>query len=347
MLRVLQALFLALAATVFTLFAAELVARMLAPQWAPQHAERSFWRHDPLLGWSHKPGQHGVLRHPDFAVQVEISEQGFRDALYPVERVEGLRRMLVLGDSFAWGFGVERDEILWNRLEARHPGWEIINTAVSGYGTDQQLLFFQERGRAFAPDVVVLHFHENDLNDVAADRRYGYPKPHFSLGPEGLVLGNVPVPGLSLPWRVRRFLRESSYLFNRLQAMEQLLDSAGPRRLHAAGVAPGAAPPVPAPTDPPDGRAVSAALLARLAQACRDAGAQLVVVSSPAPEDVRVWLARTLFDLGVPYAPLDPAFRGRPREAYKFPNDPHWNATGQGIAADAVEEFLVETAILP
>jgi hypothetical protein len=155
------------------------------------------------------------------------------------------------------------------------------------------------------------------------------------------------VPGLSLPWRARRFLRESSYLFNRLQVVDQLLDSAGPRRLHAPGVAPGVAPPARAPSDAPDSRAVSVALLARLTQACRDSGAQLVVVSSPAPDEVRAWLARTLFDLGVPYAPLDPAFRGRPREAYKFPNDPHWNATGQGIAADAVEEFLVETAILP
>jgi len=347
MLRVLQALFLTAVATVFTLFAAELVARLLAPQWAPQHAERSFWRHDPLLGWAHKPGQQGTLRHPDFSVRVVISEQGFRDAVYPVERVAGLRRMLVLGDSFAWGFGVERDEILWSLLEARHPGWEIINTAVSGYGTDQQLLFFEDRGRAFAPDVVVLHLHANDFDDVAAERRYGYPKPRFTLGPEGLVLGNVPVPGLSLPWRARRFLRESSYLFNRLQAVEQLLESAGPRQVRRAGVAPGAVPRAPAPSAAADSRAVSAALLARLAQACRDAGAQLVVVSSPAPDDVRAWLGRTLFDLGVPYAPLDPAFRGRPRETYKFPNDPHWNATGQRIAADAVEEFLVETAILP
>jgi hypothetical protein len=331
---------LVLVAVLLTLCAAELAARALAPHWAPQHAERSFWRHDALLGWSHRPGQRGTLRHPDFAVQVQISEQGFRDAEYPLGRVDGLRRMLVLGDSFAWGFGVERDAILWTRLELRHPGWEIINTAVSGYGTDQQLLFFQERGRAFAPDVVALHFHPNDLDDVAAARRYGYPKPHFTLGPEGLVLGNVPVPGLSLPWRTRRWLRESSYLFNRLQIVEQLLDAQGPRRLRSAGLTPGTG-------GPADGRAVAAALLARLDRACRDAGARLVVVGSPAPDDVRVWLGRTLSDLGVPYAPLDAAFRGRPRETYKFPNDPHWNAAGQGIAADAVEEFLVETAILP
>jgi hypothetical protein len=36
-----------------------------------------------------------------------------------------------------------------------------------------------------------------------------------------------------------------------------------------------------------------------------------------------------------------------PREAVKFPNDPHWNARGQRVAADAVEEFLVEQSILP
>ncbi len=339
LLRALASLGLVAFGTGIALFAAEAAARLLAPQWAPQHAERSFWQHDPLLGWAHRPGQSGALRHPDFEVHVEISAQGFRDEVMPLGRVPGRRRMLVLGDSFAWGFGVEQDEILWTLVEERHPGWEILNTAVSGYGTDQQLLFFEERGAAFRPDVVLLHFHPNDVEDSADDRRYGYPKPKFSLAPEGLVLGHVPVPEMSLPWRVERWLRETSFLFNRLQAVRQLVDVGEVAAVRAAGIAP-------ARGEVAADMRLTDALLRRLHEGCRKIGARLVVVSNPAPESIREALARTLGDLGVPYGPLDAAFRGRPRGEIKFPNDPHWTPAGQRIAADAVEEFLLERAVL-
>jgi hypothetical protein len=340
LLHLLASLGLVLFGTTVALFGSEAIARLFAPQWAPQHAERSFWRYDPLLGWAHRPGQRGMLRHPDFEVSVEISDQGFRDHMLPLGRVPGKRRMLVLGDSFAWGFGVERAEILWKILEARHPDWEILNTAVSGYGTGQQLLFLEERGAAFQPDVVVLHFHPNDVEDAADDRRYGYPKPQFSLTDVGLVLGNVPVPELSIAWRAQRWLRENSYLFNRLQAVRQLLASGEIPRMRAAGVAASG-------DELEHDMRLTDALLRRLSAGCHKIGARLVVVSNPSPDPIRGALARTLADLDVPYGPLDAAFRGQPRDEIKFANDPHWTPVGQRIAADAVEEFLIASAVLP
>ncbi len=327
---------LVVAATVLALGLAEGVARLLAPSWAPRHAERNFWRYDELLGWAHREGASGTLRHPDFEVRVEISEQGFRDRPYPQERVPGQSRMLVLGDSFSWGFGVERQEILWEILEARHPDWEIINSAVSGYGTDQQLLFLERRGLDFRPDVVVLQIHPNDVQDTAAERRYGYPKPSFQLEPEArLTLHGVPVPRLSLVWRAQRRLGESSYLFNRLRSVEQLFEAAvGSVPTGAAGFE----------TEPD--LALTQALLRRMASDCREVGIRLLVVSTPGPRDFADGLARTLAGLGVPYHSLDEAFKGRSREKTKFPHDPHWNARGQRVAADAVEEFLVEQSVL-
>lgn len=340
-----------LAATLVALVLAEGAVRVVAPSWAPQHAERNFWRYDPLLGWAHREGVSGTLRHPDFEVAVEISEQGFRDRAYPEQRVSGRSRMLVLGDSFAWGFGVEREEILWEILEARHPDWEIINTAVSGYGTDQQLLFLERRGLDFRPDVVVLQLHPNDVEDAASERRYGYPKPSFQLDPEArLTLHGVPVPRLSWAWRVQRRLGQSSYLFNRLRALEPLFEpraasvpvGAAGFMMGAAGAAPGAGERVDAGPD----LALTHALLRRMASDCREDGIRFFVVSTPSPRELTDALARMLAGLGVPYRSLDGALRRRPREEVKFPHDPHWNARGHHIAADAVEEFLVEQSVL-
>ena len=327
---------LATAASAVALGAAELASRGLAPGWAPQHAERNFWRYDELLGWAHRPGQRGRLRQPDFDVEVAIGAQGLRDRDYPFERTPGLRRMLVLGDSFAWGFGVEQDEILWEILEARHPDWEIVNSAVSGYGTDQEYLFLRERGLRWRPDVVVLHLHPNDVDDNNAARRYGYPKPRFRLGATGLELGNVPVPALGALERLRRRLLQSSYLYHGLQGMDALLGA------HPTGDArEEAGAPV-----PPLDLAVTRALLAALAALVRQEGARLAVVSNPAEPWLREALADQLASLGVPYGALDEAFRGRARGEVKFARDPHWNAAGHATAARAVEEFLGDAGIL-
>jgi hypothetical protein len=334
------------AASAVGLGLAEAIARVAAPHWAPQHAERNFWGYDPLLGWAHRPGQRGEMHHPDFRIQVAISSQGLRDREYPLERTPGKRRMLVLGDSFAWGFGVEQDEAFSERIEARHPGWEILNAGTSGWGTDQQLLFLRERGLRWRPDVVLLLFHPNDVADNAATSRYGYPKPRFTLGPRGLELGNVPVPRLSWRRRAERFLLQSSYLYNQLQAVWWRLHHGAPEA--RAAFVPVAASEAGEPAAEAElDFAPTAALLGELARLARENGAAFAVVSAPAPEPVRAALSRALEELSVPYRALDSSFRGRPREEWKFAHDPHWNAAGQRIAADAVEEFLLELGLLP
>jgi hypothetical protein len=336
----------AMAATALALAAAEGAARVLAPHWAPQHAERNFWDYDPLLGWAHRPGRSGTMHHPDFRIEVSISSQGLRDREYPLERVPGRKRMLVLGDSFAWGFGVEQDEALSEIVEQRHPDWEVLNAGVSGFGTDQELLFLRERGLRWRPDVVLLLFHPNDVADNNADSRYGYPKPRFVLGANGLELTNVAVPRLSWRRRLERRLLQGSYLYNRANGAWSGLGrhTAAAR---AAFVPSAAAEAGEEPEGAPADFAVTAALLGELARLVQAHQARLVVVSTPAPEPVRRALGRALEDLSVPWRPLDPSFRGRPREEYKLAHDPHWNASGQRIAADAVEVFLIELGVLP
>ncbi len=159
----------------------EVGARIFMPGWSPTRPDRvNFWVYDDQLGWAHKKGQKGHFDHRDFSINVYINSDGFRDSEYPLPKT-GKKRMLVIGDSFGWGYGVEHNEIFCEIIEQNHPHWEVINASVSGYGTDQQLLFLRERGLEYQPDVVLLLFSKNDFQNNISKEQYWYYKPIFVL----------------------------------------------------------------------------------------------------------------------------------------------------------------------
>jgi lysophospholipase L1-like esterase len=161
--------------------------------------EFGFYEYDPVLGWKGAPGAEGTLVTTETEFGVRFNSAGLRGAEYDLTKPDGVTRVAVLGDSFAWGYGVEQDDnfaaVLEERLnEAGYPV-EVLNFGLTGYGTDQDYLAYLELARAYDPDIVILAFYENDVLEVANYRMYGYPKPFFELDQNGeLVLTNVPVP---------------------------------------------------------------------------------------------------------------------------------------------------------
>ena len=169
-----------------------------------------FWQHDERLGWSMEPGARGRYRGPrpfpiEFDTTIEINSLGLRGPELP-QRQPGELRVLVLGDSFVAGFEVEQAETFSALLEAElrgrfeHP-LHVVNAGVRGYGTDQSLLWFRERGRALRPDLVVAVFSANDFEDNVTLHRVRRPfgKGAFALRPSGaLEPVGVPVPRYEL-----------------------------------------------------------------------------------------------------------------------------------------------------
>jgi hypothetical protein len=98
------------------------------------------------------------------------------------------RRVLVLGDSYVWGFGVGQDEIFSNpRVHGGNV--EILNLGVSGYGTDQEYLLYLRTGTNFTVDKVVVALTPyNDIENNLEPEQYGYLKPVFKLQEGRLVL---------------------------------------------------------------------------------------------------------------------------------------------------------------
>jgi hypothetical protein len=143
-------------------------------------------RHDPELGW---------VPLADYSSEgVSTNSRGLRGKTeHAVPKPPGTRRIVVIGDSFTWGLGV-RDEETWPAvLGTLLPDAQVINLAVTGYGTDQQFLRLQQEGFRYEPDLVIVGFFGPDcVRNVRSFRSYA--KPRFELVGEELRLVNVPVP---------------------------------------------------------------------------------------------------------------------------------------------------------
>jgi len=163
-----------------------------------------FAQYDPTLGWVGKPAVTDDFQWVDTSHKVAQNRFGFRGVEY--EQIKSDKhRILVLGDSFVWGFGVQNDQIFTNVMEKASAGSvEVVNCGVSGYGNDQEYLYWKEHGYKWQPDEVVLVITPyTDIVDNLFDKRYGYAKPRFipvvtADAPPGkppiLKLTNVPVP---------------------------------------------------------------------------------------------------------------------------------------------------------
>src|SRR5579875_1121158 len=116
-----------------------------------------FARYDPELGWAPRPLVTGIHRDDGFSVFVSQNAWGLRAAadVGPARRVAGRRRILVLGDSYVWGYGAAQHELFTDPAVAGD-GVDLVNFGVSGYGTDQELLFYRRLGTRFDVDEVAL-----------------------------------------------------------------------------------------------------------------------------------------------------------------------------------------------
>lgn len=118
---------------------------------------------DPLLRYEPRPGSPG------------INALGMRDRERQVEKPVGVRRVVVLGDSVAYGFcngtsWVAPEALFSRRLEDRlGEGVEVLNLGVSGYDAEQEARRLQLRGLQFSPDVVLVASTPNDDHDASME----------------------------------------------------------------------------------------------------------------------------------------------------------------------------------
>lgn len=154
----------------FALGALEVIARIAFPAPAPWLYPQIRYRADPALVFSLEPGQAGFTADRSAA----INERGLRGPVVPYARTSGVTRILYLGDSITFGYGVDEADGFTQKasyLLAREGiRTETINSAVPSYNSEQEVAYLRTEGYRYQADWVVVGICWNDINEKSGVR---------------------------------------------------------------------------------------------------------------------------------------------------------------------------------
>ena len=317
--------------------------------------DRGVWSYDQTKGWFHLPDADGRsnLGGPDKGI-IHINSKGLRGKDFDIEKAGDTTRILVIGDSFVFGVGVDEDHLMTTHLqrmlnESSHGRYEVINMGVSGYSTDQEYILFEELGKKLSPDVIVFFFCSNDfagnLWDFAYDRYY---KPYYVLNAQGeLSKENAIVPVLTPAQQVKLWLAEETNIWNFFRTKQSNI---GVVRQFLSFFD------IDTTRVPTDGEIeLAAAIIRRFAVEAAEIHSSFIVTNTAHRGDagggrksvqaLAVELEKaqiTYFDL---WPVLDGARRQSPEKLWDFPGNGHWNIDAHRLVAEAIYDFLTQAQL--
>jgi hypothetical protein len=289
------------------------------------------------------PGQDFISReNKALPYHIKINSLGYRGDELPLKPAAGEFRIFAVGDSGTFGVFVDDSETLPAQLESalrgrcRESAIRVVNAGLPGgtiWGEDEIV----ERGLVLEPHLVVLFFHENDLNDLKAPLWLG-------MAENRRMKSRFP---MSLFWPYVRNTAVWNFLI----------------RVRRDWAAMGYRPPPPAKDADATVQArywaeqeeLKGAYLGRLRKVhelLRARGVPLVTATLPGPEamnggdDVAIveWAASAGRELGIPTTNLLPELkRSLPsvRDGYLLPHDPHASPLTYRIAANVLARDLL------
>jgi hypothetical protein len=249
--------------------------------------------------------------------------------------------VVVLGDSFTEGWGVEEPARLSNLLETA-TGIEHLNFAMAHFGTYQELLAYQQLAIPYEHEMLLVGIvPTNDFLDI--DYESALKMSWYEHRYRPYLVGDVPpyrhLDHVEPGWR--RWLRLHSHTFHvvRLALRNQSLRSAGPAhsRFYQFSEA---------------GARRLEAILEMLVEAARGKRIALILIPtatdlrhhtrSPGPDPLSTRLVRWARNRNVQIVNLLPAMANDMRRAEGFfhPCDFHWSALGNSVAAEYVLRAL-------
>jgi len=273
---------------------------------------------NPDIGHEHVPNGRARLMGAD----VTINSAGLRDREVPTAKSEGTRRILMLGDSTTFGWGVKQDETLPAQLEKAlrdidSTPTEVINSGVGNYNASMEIAYFLERGQAYKPDIVVLNYFINDAE----------PTPVYR----------------DVPWLARH-----SYAYAVLGGAwdgfkRRMAGGEQDWRSYYAGLY----------AEDAAGWTKAQEKIAALASFCRENGIRLVLTDIPELRELKPYpfsgvqaKLRAVAEVnGIPFINLLPAVQDEtPSSLWVTVPDPHPNAKAQALMARHLAAYLSQAA---
>ena len=283
--------------------------------------------HDNVLGWRLVENCTVVQeerRGKEYAVTMHTNNHGFRDNKdYRYAKRAQVKRVVLIGDSFSFGNGVEEPGRASNLLEMLlGDAIEVYNLAISNYGLDQAFLMLRERGFAYQPDLVLVGFSDAMFERLSRGvTASGWSKPFFKIVDGQLQLNLQPDKAVLAP----KSLLEHSYLWELIKIRVSALP---PNRAARDAI----------------GAELTEKILAEIAVASKSHGAQLVVFSINSkyildrPSDGPPALNRLIDKLARRYdfhfLDLYSSFQGPDYARFFYPIDGHYNLEGHMRVAE-------------
>jgi len=131
-----------------------------------------------------------MARATYLGTEAVINSMGMRNPETTVEKPDGVYRILAVGDSVAFGWGVHEHEcaprVLETLLNEENPfpgkRVEVINAAVPGWNVVEEVMFILDESARFEPDMILWVLCINDLpRDPRDTERTGGSVPHWLM----------------------------------------------------------------------------------------------------------------------------------------------------------------------
>jgi len=141
-----------------------------------------FLTKDPILDHRFIPRSKARYKTTEFDTEYRINSLGLRDDELTIEKPPNTFRILILGDSFTEGIGVNSSETFSKRLQTMLDtaisdyDCQVVNAGVGSYSPLLEYIYLSRYGLQLDPDLVILNF---DLSDVYDDIQYTY-RAHFN-----------------------------------------------------------------------------------------------------------------------------------------------------------------------
>ncbi len=202
---------------VATLGGLGLVEVILRIAWTPPADDRAIHsfdyartlQYDAELGHIPRPGI--VVEYPPYDAAFSTNALGLRGPEVRVGRAADRQRIIVLGDSFAWGHGVSTGEAFAEVIDSALPRADVVNLGVPGYDLAKSLVYYERIGRRFQPDLVIASLCQNDFC-VAIDQHRDKRTARFDNPTTASASSSAPASR-----RLKHWVRDHSYLYRLLQ----------------------------------------------------------------------------------------------------------------------------------
>ena len=284
----------------------------------PRPARPDVFVADPELGYRLWPSTRTCMRYPPNShrlLQLISNSDGFASSR-ELGEPDPRPRVLVLGDSFAFGTGVNEGVRFTEIVEEIEPRWRVDNLAMPGWGVDLMVRSLERYGPKARPTVVVLAFYTDDFRRL--DPLYagvGFPFPKFALQDGRLV--DVPFPTRTLLSRLR---------------LIELVRAALAKR-------------------DPNFFALNEALVDRFQGLAKGLGAAPVILFLPGRGDTEIdrerrsKLSHWAEARGIPFRDLTKLIQDPGVNETYLPENWHWNERGHRIAGETLHSLLATTVL--